>query len=252
VRITFLGTGGSFGVPIIGCKCRVCLSTDRRNRRLRPSILVGLDEKNILIDASPDFRLQALENDLKKLDVVLFTHAHADHCLGLDELRIVADRQRRGIPILAGEDTIISLQRMFGYLFESRVWNLDEPKFVTKVIDAPFDLFGLEVMPLPVRHEDMWVFGWRLGGAAYIVDASGVPEAAEQAMKGLEVLIVNALRYEPHAKHFSVGQALELISRVEPKAAFLTHMSHELEYNDLKEELPGNVLPAYDGLVVEI
>ena len=252
MKITFLGTGGSLGVPILGCRCAVCRSGEPRNRRLRPSLWVRFDGKSIVIDASPDFRRQALDNGVERADALLLTHAHADHCLGMDDLRIIVDRQRAHLPLFASGHTLTVLKRLFGYLFDSSIWNSDIPRFKPVVVEAPVTLFGLEFRPLPVLHEDLWVMGWRFDAVAYITDASEIPRETEEALGGLDLLVINALRYVPHPKHFSVEQALSVIEKVKPKTALLTHMSHELDYEKLKGELPGQVSPAYDGLTVEL
>lgn len=252
MKITFLGTGGSLGVPIVGCRCQVCESQDERNRRLRPSVWLRFSSKSVLIDVSPDYRQQALANNIQKVDAVLFTHAHADHCLGMDDLRIFIERQRSQLPVYGSEETLSKLTRIFGYLFDSKIWNTDLLRLSKNIVNGIVCLFGQDFMPIPVLHEDSWVLGWRFGNAAYVTDASEILQAAVEELCGLDLLVLNALRYEPHAKHFSVGQALEVIKRVQPRTAILTHMNHELEYNRLSMELPSNVSPAYDGLTVEL
>jgi phosphoribosyl 1,2-cyclic phosphate phosphodiesterase len=252
LRITFLGTGGSLGVPIIGCTCDVCRSGDRRNRRYRPSIVLNYNEQDVLIDAAPELRLQALENDITKLDAVLITHAHADHCMGLDDLRIIIDRHRRRLPLYATQETLRRLKKTFGYLFTSRMWSRDELRLKSIAIDGGFDLFGVLFEPLEVLHENELVTGFRFGDAAYITDASSIPDATFKKLANLDLLIINALRYKPHPKHFGLEEALEAIERVKPRRALLTHMSHEMDYEKLDDELPESVSPAYDGLTVEL
>jgi len=262
LKITFLGTGGSLGVPMIGCGCNVCTSSDPRNRRLRPSLWIRHAGSNILIDAATDFRLQALENGLGQVDSILFTHAHADHCLGLDDMRIVVDRQRRQVPVHASTKTLEVLRRMFGYMFSNPMWESDVPRLRAVPVDGRFELCGLWVEPVEVLHHKMTVLAYRFGpatpgdkpviAAAYVTDVSEIPPASEERLRDLELLIIGALRYKPHVKHFSLEQTLDFALRVGARRVLLTHMSHDLDYSRLLEELPERVEPAFDGMTVEL
>lgn len=240
------------GVPIIGCRCEVCRSSNSRNRRLRPSILIQYAGKNILIDISPDFRQQALENNLSRLDALILTHAHADHCLGMDDLRVVVDRHGSQLPLYASAATLNRLHKIFGYFFSAPMWNSDVPRLKTIEICETFNLFGQEFTPVEVLHDRDVVLGFRFGSTAYITDVSYIPKSSSELLAGLDLLVISALRYKPHPKHFSLEQALEFIAGVQPKRALLTHMSHEFDYDKLSDELPEGVSPAYDGQVVEL
>ena len=191
MKITFLGTGGSLGVPLIGCKCPVCRSADRRNHRLRPSVLIETPDNIILIDTSPDFRQQALRNSIRRIDTLLLTHCHADHCLGLDDLRIVIDRQREPVALYSSAETIERLSRVFGYLLKSRIWNMDTPRFRMRPVESPIPLNEHTLTPLPVLHDRSVVLGWRIDDIAYVTDASYIPEETESSMHGLDLLIIN-------------------------------------------------------------
>jgi phosphoribosyl 1,2-cyclic phosphate phosphodiesterase len=237
---------------MIGCSCSVCTSKDTRNNRLRPSIWLRFGDHSVLLDVSPDFRIQAIRNGLEKIDAILFTHAHADHCLGLDDLRIIIDRNRRQVPVYGSEETLSKLSHIFGYLFTSTIWMSEEPRMKPVVVNGDFDLLGTMIEPLEVLHEHSTVLGFRFGRAAYITDASEIPPSTADKVRNLDLLIINALRYKPHPKHFGLDEALQFIDTVKPKRALLTHMSHEMEYNRLVSELPERVSPAYDGLTVEI
>ena len=262
MKITFLGTGGSLGVPMIGCGCGVCTSSDPGNRRLRPSLWIRHGGSSILIDTSTDFRLQALESGLGQVDAILFTHPHADHCLGLDDMRIVVDRQRRQVPVHASTQTLEVLRRMFGYMFSDPMWESDVPRLRAAPVDGEFELCGLRIEPVEVLHQKMTVLAYRFcpataGGkpaiaAAYVTDVSEIPPASEERLRGLDMLIIGALRYEPHVKHFSLDQTLDFALRVGARRVLLTHMSHDLDYSRLLDELPERVEPAFDGLTVEL
>ena len=237
---------------MVGCSCGVCTSDDPRNRRFRPSIWLRYNERSVVIDVAPEFRLQALENGIESVDAVLFTHAHADHCLGLDDLRIIIDRNRHQIPVYASEDTLIRLHQTFGYLFASQMWGSKEMRFKSIPLQGAFQLFDQTFEPLDVLHNRELVTGFRFGSTAYITDVSKVPEETKQGLVDLDLLIISALRYKPHPKHFGLRDVLVFIAAVAPKRTLLTHMSHEMEYEKLKADLPEGVEPAYDGLTVEV
>jgi len=253
MRVTFLGTGTSTGVPIIGCGCKVCLSTDPRNQRLRQSIWIQHRGASILIDTSSDFRQQALRYKIRKIDAILYTHHHADHIFGLDDTRVFAYRQRAQIPVYGTEETLEGIRKTFWYVFADIPEGGGRPKIDPKAITGPFDLLGLRVVPLQGDHGSMPVTGYRMDGFAYLTDCKRVPPETLQALSGLDVLVINALRYSPeHPTHMTVGEALAVTEAVRPRRTFLIHMGHELDYAELAKALPPGVEPAYDGMVLDI
>ncbi|NOZ87848.1 MAG: MBL fold metallo-hydrolase [Deltaproteobacteria bacterium] len=252
MKVTILGCGTATGVPMIGCHCQVCSSTNPRNRRTRSSILVQRQGRNILIDTSPDLWAQAIKVGLDRLDAVIFTHSHADHLHGIDELRSFNFIQHlETIPCYANDETLKRIREGFSYLFSSNQASpYARPRIeLRRIDDKPFGLFGGKVTPLPVRHGPYTVFGYRFGNMAYVTDASSIPVDTMERMAGLDLLIIGALRQEPHPKHFSIDQAAGIIDRLKPRNALLTHMSHKIDYDNT--HLPRGVDLAYDGLVVE-
>jgi phosphoribosyl 1,2-cyclic phosphate phosphodiesterase len=251
LKITVLGSGTSVGVPTIGCRCAVCTSTDPRDNRLRPSILVSYDGRNVLIDTTPDFRQQALRAGLDHLDAVVFTHAHADHILGLDDVRPFNFRQRSRIPIYGSADTIATVRRVFQYIFSGSASESSVPQLDAHIIDGvPFDLFGIEFAPIPVQHGSATIYGYRFGTAAYLTDHSAIPEESVEKLRGLDVLFLDALRRRPHPTHTTVERALEHVAEIQPRRAFFTHICHDLPHAETEAVLPANVRLAYDGLEI--
>lgn len=251
--ITVLGSGTSTGVPTIGCECEVCTSTDPRDNRLRPSILVRYAGHGILIDTTPDFRAQALRAPIERIDAILYTHAHADHILGLDDVRPFNYRQRSAIPIYATEETLDAIRRVFRYAFEKEPAQTSIPKLKLIPIDGePFDLFGLKITPLPVMHGDAKILGFRMGEFAYITDQSDIPESTKEKLRGLDVLFLDALRHKPHPTHSTVAQSLKWIEELKPKAAYFTHICHDLGHARTEAALPEGVHLAYDGLEITV
>jgi|SRR5262245_31834700 len=252
MRITFLGTGTSTGVPVIGCRCRVCTSTDPRNQRLRPSILLEWNDRCILVDSSSDFRQQALRHRIDRLDAVLYTHGHADHVMGLDDLRIYNFRQKADLPVYGSAGTLAALRRTFWYAFTETQEGGGKPSLDLRPVGEPFELFGVRVVPVPLWHGDLEVFGYRIGKFAYCTDCNRIPPASMQALDALDVLVLDALRPTPHPTHFSLPQTLALLDQLRPKAAYLIHMSHDIEHVETEQTLPLGVHLAYDGLVLEM
>jgi phosphoribosyl 1,2-cyclic phosphate phosphodiesterase len=251
--LTVLGSGTSTGVPSIGCQCEVCTSTDPRDNRLRPSILIRYAGRGILIDTTPDFRTQALRAPVERVDAILYTHAHADHILGLDDVRPFNYRQRSAIPIYAKQDTLDAIQRVFRYAFENAPVETSVPKLkLNPIVDEPFDLFGLKITPLPVMHGKLGILGYRLGDCAYITDQSAIPEATKDKLRGLDVLFLDALRHKPHPTHSTVAQALNWVEELKPKQAYFTHISHDLGHARTEATLPPNVHLAFDGLEITV
>jgi phosphoribosyl 1,2-cyclic phosphate phosphodiesterase len=252
-KITVLGSGTSVGVPTVGCHCAVCNSADPRDKRLRPSILVSYEGRNVLIDAGPDFRTQALRVNLDRLDAVVFTHWHADHIMGLDDIRPYNFRQRGQIPIYASEDTMAVIRRAFLYIFDESKKESNVPQLATHVIDGGgFDLFGLEFEPVPVFHGSATIYGYRFGAAAYLTDHSEIPEASMQRLQGLDVLFLDALRYKPHPTHSTVDRSVKTVEKLAPRRAFFTHISHDLAHERTEGLLPPRVRLAFDGLEIQV
>jgi phosphoribosyl 1,2-cyclic phosphate phosphodiesterase len=248
-KITVLGSGTSVGVPTVGCHCAVCTSADPRDQRLRPSILISYEGRNVLIDTTPDFRTQALRVHLDRLDAVLFTHSHADHIMGLDDVRPFNFRQKGEIPIYAAADTMADIQRCFRYIFDGSRKESNVPHLATRVIDGgSFELFGLEFSPVPILHGSATIYGFRFGAAAYLTDHSEIPEASLNCLRGLDVLFLDALRHKPHPTHSTVDRSLKTAEQLAARRTFLTHISHDLPHERTESLLPANVRMAYDGL----
>ena len=252
LTITVLGSGTSVGVPTIGCDCRVCTSNDPRDKRLRPSILIRHNGRAIVIDTGPDFRQQALRTNLDRVDAVLFTHAHADHILGIDDLRPYNFHQKRVIPIYAAEPTLEVIRRVFAYIFFSGESESSRPKVETHVFDtAPFDVYGLCVQPIPVLHGKWPAHGFRIGRFAYLTDHSEIPEESLALLKDLDILFLDALRYKPHPTHSTIDRSLKYVDQLAPRQTYFTHISHDLLHERAEELLPSHVRLAYDGLEIK-
>jgi len=252
MRLTFLGTGTSTGVPTLACHCRVCESDDPRDKRTRTSVLLEYDGRVVVIDTAPDFRAQALRERVERLDAVVFTHAHVDHVMGLDDVRVFCFRQNAAIPIYADAHTMENIRRIFKYVFDADYPSGGIPKLEPHLIDGPFDLWGTQLVPLPVFHGQLPILGFRFGRAAYVTDFSTIPDSTMPLLEGLDVLILDALRHKPHATHSSVGQSLALVERLKPRRTFFTHIAHELGHKETNAMLPAGVSLAYDGLKLEI
>jgi len=253
LRITVLGSGTSSGVPTIGCGCATCASTDPRDNRLRPSVLMQYAGKNVLIDTTPDFRAQALRAHIARVDAILYTHAHADHILGLDDVRPFNFMQKTDIPIYASADALITIRRTFQYVFDEAPSESSRPRLITHIFDsAPFQAAGMEVQPIKLDHGRGIAHGFRFGDCAYLTDHSGIPPASLELLSGLDVLFLDALRHNPHPTHSTVEESLRTVELLKPKRAFFTHISHDLMHATLTERLPPNVQIAYDGLEIPI
>lgn len=253
LTITVLGSGTSVGVPTIGCGCRVCASEDPKDHRLRPSVLLRYYGRVVVIDTTPDFRQQALRARLDRLDAAVFTHAHADHILGLDDVRPFNHMQRAGIPIYGSPETLEAIRRVFQYVFDQRPSESSLPRLDLHALDGqPFDLFGLVFLPVPVRHGSALIYGYRFGRAAYLTDHSSIPEESLEKLRGLDVLFLDALRHRPHPTHTTLELALRYVEQLTPRRAFFTHICHELPHQETERLLPENVRLAYDGLEIEV
>lgn len=258
MKLTFLGTGTSQGVPVIGCKCEVCSSKDSRDNRLRTSAMVEVENKRFIIDAGPDFRYQMLKAGVTKIDAILLTHEHKDHTGGIDDVRafnFVDYPIIHTIHIYSNTSTIEAIHRDFHYAFASDKYRgVPEIKTHTISEEESFEVEGIEIIPIVGQHSERFrSVGYRIGKLAYLTDMNHIAEAEIAKLEGVEVLVINALRWEPHSSHFSVEEAIKIIERIAPKRAYLTHMSHRIGlHSELEHRLPKGVMAAYDGLEVEI
>ncbi|MFQ3620483.1 MAG: MBL fold metallo-hydrolase [Spirochaetales bacterium] len=254
MRLVFLGTGTSHGIPVVGCSCRVCTSSDLRNKRTRASawILTNSLPRSILIDTATEFRLQAIRAGIKHLDALLLTHSHADHLHGLDDLRPLT--HTNPIEVYGTKDTLEELARRFNYIFHPRQKGGGVPNITLHTISppSPFNLRGIQVQPIPVKHGKLDILGYRIGNLAYITDCSFIPKESFPLLKGLEVLVLGALRKSPHPTHFSIGEALKVMDQIQPKEGYFTHLCHEIDHEEIKKELPSWVAPAFDGLELDL
>jgi phosphoribosyl 1,2-cyclic phosphate phosphodiesterase len=252
MKITFLGCGTSTGVPVIGCNCSVCQSKNPKNKRYRASILISSQNNNILVDTSTDLRHQALNHAINKVNAVLFTHPHADHLHGIDELRSFNHLQRESIPCYGNRETIERVKQIFNYIFVDYNGDGWKPHLATHIISEPFQLFDLTVEPIEVDHGEMKVLGFKIGAMSYITDCNNIPEVEKNKLKDLDLLILDALRDKPHPTHFNVSEALGIVEELKPKRTIFTHLSHNLEYEETNAILPSGVELAYDGMEITL
>jgi len=255
--LTVLGSGTSMGVPTIGCRCAVCHSTDPRDKRTRPSVLLQFVDpsahpRTVLIDTSPDFRAQALREDIDRVDAVLFTHGHADHILGLDDIRAYNFHQRDRIPVYGNAPALATIRKTFHYIFEAEPAPSAIPLIDIYEIDGPIELFGVTFTPVPVLHGKLEVLGYRFGRNAYLTDFNAIPETSQALLQDLDILFLDALRDTFHPTHCTVADALEFATKLHPKAAYFTHMNHDLSHAAISARLPAGVFLSYDGLKLEV
>lgn len=253
MNVRVLGSGTSSGVPTIGCSCAVCHSDDPKDNRLRPSILIEHDGRNILIDTTPDLRTQVLRERIARIDAILFTHAHADHIMGFDDIRPFNIVQKARIPVYGDAETLASLRRVFPYVFDNMLRTTYVPEIETRDHHGePFQLFGLQVQPVPLLHGKQPIYGYRIDDLGYLTDHSEIPACSMAMLHGLDVLFLDALRYKPHPTHSTVETALHNIELLKPHRAYFTHICHDLPHGATEAALPPNVRLAYDGMQVEV
>jgi len=256
VKLTFLGTGTSFGIPQIGCSCRVCTSADERDRRCRTSVVIEDGGRRILVDTPPELRLALVRAGIGAVDAVLYTHDHADHTHGIDDLRALSGRRRGTLPIYGPADSLERMTRKFDYVFDPSVRPIPgsaRPAVTLTPLaaGAPVTVAGVAVLPLAFDHGPSVVFGYRFGPIAYVTDVKSVPEAARAALAGVRVMVLNALWYREHPTHLSIPEAVEAARAIGAERTYLTHLTHETGHAELEAALPPEVRPAYDGLVLE-
>ncbi|MGP1717987.1 MAG: MBL fold metallo-hydrolase [Methylophilus sp.] len=249
MQLTILGAGSSAGTPALGCTCATCVSSDTRNKRSRCSSMLTLDDgRVILIDTSPDLRQQALREHMHRVDAVLYTHTHADHLHGIDDLRAFCQINRCQIPLYSYPEAISHIQDKFGYTLRdpSHYWDL--PVLAAHVVETPFEAAGVQVIPIPVMHGKIRIYAYRIGNLVYMTDVSAIPESSYEWLQDVDVLLIDCLRETPHPTHVSVSESLDLIARIGAKRNVLIHMTHELEYHALQARLADNISVGYDGL----
>lgn len=253
LEVTFLGTGTSTGVPVVACQCDVCTSGDKKDKRLRTSALLKYKGKTIVIDCGPDFRMQMLNNEVEDIDAILFTHAHRDHIAGLDDIRGFNYILNKRIDVCATREVFASLNEQFPYVFNNTRY-FGAPQINEILIGhQPFDLYDIKITPIRVWHSKMEVLGFRIKDFSYITDASEIPSEEMEKIKGSKVVVINALRKSHHISHFSLDEAIEVVNKINPKQAYITHMSHFIgKHGDVEKNLPSNIHLAYDNLHLKI
>jgi phosphoribosyl 1,2-cyclic phosphate phosphodiesterase len=252
LRVVFLGTGTSTGVPVPGCDCPVCTSQDARNKRLRVAILLSWDGRCVVVDTGPDFRQQMITQRVRLIDGVLFTHYHADHLHGLDDIRTYCHRALRPIPLYGERPTLERIRRLFDYAFEDPAEGGGVPRVELHEVTGPFLLFGREVQPLRVWHGRTPVLAYRLGNFAYSTDCSDIPPETMEQLQGLDVLVLDALRPRPHSTHFSISEAVAVAEKLRPKRTYFVHMTHDVDHAAVNAQLPPGIALAYDGLEIRV
>ena len=253
IKLTFLGTGTSIGVPVIACNCPICKSPDARDKRFRTSAMVSINNQNIVIDCGPDFRFQMLKQQVEDIDAVIFTHEHCDHIAGLDDVRAFNYILNKNIPIYGTHNVMEAIKTEFPYIFtETRFFGAPQVT-INEIDNNRFSIGETSIMPVLVMHNKLPVFGYRFDGLTYITDASFIPDEEKHKIFNSKVLVINALRNSKHISHFSLSEALSLIEELKPERAYLTHISHFLGlHEEVEKKLPENVRLAYDNLVIEV
>jgi phosphoribosyl 1,2-cyclic phosphate phosphodiesterase len=257
MRLTFLGTGTSFGVPQIGCDCAVCRSADPRDKRTRSGALLEAAGSTLLLDTPPELRLQLIAGGFTSVDAVLYTHEHADHINGIDDLRMFSVRQRRPLPVYGPPETLERIRTSFTYIFDDAIRPYEgtsKPTLELHPVEPNrlLRVAGIEMLPLAFQHGHLRVYGYRFGALAYITDVKTIPDAERERLRDLDVLVINALWWRPHPTHLSIGEAVETARQLGARRTYLTHLTHETGHAALADRLPPDIMPAYDGLTVEI
>jgi len=253
LKITFLGTGTSQGVPVIACKCKVCQSNSMNDKRLRTSIMIEEDGQTIVIDSGPDFRQQMLRENVQDIDAIIFTHEHKDHIAGLDDIRAFNFFNNKIIDIYAEERVHNALKKEFSYVFEEDKYPGVPEICVHEISNQKFKVGSLEFLPIRLQHYFLPIFGYRIKDFTYITDANYISNTEIEKIKGSKVVVLNALRRKKHISHFTLDEALELFNILKPEKAYITHLSHQMGlHKNIENELPTNIFPAYDGLIVEL
>lgn len=252
MRVTFLGTGTSTGVPVVGCRCDVCTSEDPRNQRLRQSAKVEMRGKHFLIDTTPDLRLQLLRSPIPRLDFLLYTHSHADHLMGLDDVRPFNFRQRETIHAFASPMTAAGIRRAFSYIWSDSQVGGGKPQIELHEVTGPFSHDGIDVIPIPVRHGDWTILGYRIGPFAYITDTNGIPDESLALLEGVDTLALDGLRpSRVHPTHFTIEEAVTAAQRIAARMTYIIHVAHEVDHETVDATLPENIRLAWDGLELE-
>lgn len=253
MQIVILGSGTSMGVPMVGCDCKVCTSANPRDKRLRTSCYLHIGDTHLLIDTSVDYRQQMLRAGIKKLDAILYTHHHVDHILGLDDLRSFNILYKTTIPLYGMPETMNNIKRVFSYAFGERAAISEVPRLkIYEIDDRQFDIHGIEIIPIPLQHGDLPIYGFRIGDFAYCTDVNRIPEASYERLAGLKILILDALRHKPHPTHFSIAEAVREAQKIGAEATYFTHISHQVLHEETEAELPEGIHLAYDGLRFEL
>ncbi len=252
MEITFLGTGTSHGIPVLTCDCTVCTSNNPKNRRTRSSLWVRHKGTSLLIDTATEFRMQAIQANIQQVDGVLYTHCHADHVFGFDDLRVFSKLTNKSIPIYGNEPTMAEFRDVFSYVFRRTQEGGGKPQVETIVVEDPFQVQDVVVQPIPIFHGLLPILGYRIDKLAYITDCSYIPPASLELLQGLDVLILGVVRYKPHPTHMHVEQALYLAETLKAKHTYFTHISHLLDHEEVSKSLPEGVFVAYDGLTIQV
>ncbi|MFC3414970.1 MBL fold metallo-hydrolase [Algoriphagus hitonicola] len=253
MKITFLGTGTSQGVPVIGCDCEVCKSLDFRNKRLRSSVHLQIGDLSVVIDTGPDFRAQMLQNSIKKVDAIVYTHEHKDHTAGLDDIRPFNFMQKKDMPVFGRKQVLEQIKREFSYIFASQKYPGVPQVEPVEIDEQPFHIEGIQFTPLPILHYKLPVLGFRIGDFSYITDANHIPDSTIDLVRGSEIVVLNALQKTSHISHFTLDEAVDMAKTLGAEKTYFTHISHRLgRHQEVEEELPKGIFLAYDGLELSL